>query len=265
MSTSESLLVQMGFRFGRSGTHASRTLMLEDLRALLDHTQPEALRDDYAAAVVEQNVLGKPSRRARELALLHLRNLYCLDAAFPAFRMLRRLWPANRQAQPLIALSLALARDPILRSTWDSIVQLRPSLPLEPRYIEDLVKEQYQERFSPATLRATAQNLAHSWRCAGFLTEKPVRTRTLAPLFPESFAMLLFLGFLEGRTGNRLFSSRWISLATGSPDDLEALAAAASNQGFLLFMNSGGVKEIRFPDFMSPDEDIIRQEISHVV
>ena len=45
-------------------------MMLDDLRLLLAHTPPHASRAEYAAAVVDSNVLGKPTRKARELALL---------------------------------------------------------------------------------------------------------------------------------------------------------------------------------------------------
>ncbi|QDX21470.1 hypothetical protein FP568_09545 [Pandoraea pnomenusa] len=35
----ESLLSQLGFRFGINGPHAARTMMLDDLRLLLSHTR----------------------------------------------------------------------------------------------------------------------------------------------------------------------------------------------------------------------------------
>jgi hypothetical protein len=77
--------------------------------------------------------------------------------------------------------------------------------------------------------------------------------------------MLLFLGYLEGRTGQRLFSSDWTSLTGLPPEDLDASANAASHRGLLVFMNAGGVKEVRFPGYLSPEEERIRQEVSHVV
>ncbi|BBA40933.1 MULTISPECIES: hypothetical protein [Burkholderia] len=106
----DALLVKLGFRFGINGPHAARTMMLDDLRLLFSHTPPQATRADYAAAVVEANVLGKPTRKARELALRHLGTLYALDLANPIFRALRRLWDLNEAAQPLLALAVGPAR-----------------------------------------------------------------------------------------------------------------------------------------------------------
>ena len=113
----QALLEQLGFRFGINGPHAARTMMLDDLRLLLAHTPPHSARADYVSAVVDANVLGKPTRKARELTLRHMASLYALHPANPIFRALRRLWPLDEAAQPLLALAVALARDPLLRGT----------------------------------------------------------------------------------------------------------------------------------------------------
>src|SRR3546814_3294794 len=108
----EVLLRRLGLRVGINGPRAERTMMLDDLRVLLAHTSVQATRDDYTTAIVEDNVLGKPTRKSRELALRHLGVLYGLDLTNPLFRALRRLWSRNEAAQPMLALAVALARDP---------------------------------------------------------------------------------------------------------------------------------------------------------
>src|SRR5690606_2863750 len=118
----EALLTHLGLRFGINGPHAARTMMLDDLRVLLAHTPTQATRADYATAIVENNVLGKPTRKSRELALRHLGVLYGLDLANPVFRTLRHLWLRNEAAQPMLALAVALARDPLLRSTQSFVL-----------------------------------------------------------------------------------------------------------------------------------------------
>jgi hypothetical protein len=54
-------------------------------------------------------------------------------------------------------------------------------------------------------------------------------------------------------------------LLGGSPDELEALTKSASHRGLLVFMSAGGVKEVRFPDYLTPEEEQVRREVSHVV
>lgn len=239
--------------------------MLDDLRRLLAHTSPQATCADYAAAVIDANVLGKPSRKARQLALRHVKALYALDLANPIFRALRRLWPLNEAARPLLALAVALARDPLLRSTQAFILSQTIGAPVRREAIEAVLGGTYPDRFSAASLKSFSQNVAGTWTAAGLLRGHVRKLRAMAQPQPESVALLLFLGYLEGRTGQRLFSSDWTSLLGGAPDEAEALASVASHRGLLVFMNAGGVKEVRFPGYLTAEEEKIRQEIAHVV
>ena len=261
----QELLEQLGFRFGINGPHAARTMMLEDLRLLMMHTPLEATRADYACAVIESNVLGKATRKARQLALRHLTTLYALDLTNPIFRAMRRLWSSNADAQPLLALAVALARDPLLRGTQPFILGQAAGAPVPRAAVEVLLSKAQPDRFSPASLKSFAQNVAGTWTSAGLLQGRVRKSRSMAQPHPESMALLLFLGYLEGRTGQRLFSSEWAALMDSSVDELESLTSSASNRGLLVFMNAGGVTEVRFPGYLTTDEERIRQEISHVV
>jgi hypothetical protein len=262
---SQAFLAQLGFRFGINGPHAARTMMLDDLRLLLAHTAPQATRADYASAVIDDNVLGKPTRKARELALRHMATLYALDLANPIFRALRRLWSLDEAAQPLLALAVALARDPLLRGTQPFILRQAVGAAVPRESVTAYLNDAHPERFSPASLKSFAQNVAGTWTAAGFLQGRVRKSRVMVQPHPESTTLLLFLGYLEGRTGQRLFSSDWTNLVGSSPGELEALANSASHRGLLVFMNAGGVKEVRFPGFLTPEEERIRLEVSHVV
>ena len=261
----EILLAQLGFRFGINGPHAARTMMLDDLRALLAHTPSHASRADYAAAIVSDNVLGKSTKKARELALRHLATLYGLDTNNSIFRAVRRLWPIDAGAQPLLALAIAVARDPLLRGTQNFVLAYPEGAQVTREDFEGLLNQRHPDRFTAASLKSFAQNVAGTWTSAGALVGHRRKTRAAPTASPEVMTLLLFLGYLQGRTGQRLFSSEWMSLLSSSPDELEALANSASHRGLLVFMNAGGVKEVRFPGYLTPEEERIRLEVSHVV
>ncbi len=239
--------------------------MLDELCALLGHTDPEASREAYAAAILEDNVLEKRTRRARDLTLRHLRTLYSLDATNPIFRALRRLWTSSEAARPMLALAAALARDPLLRATRAFFLQQPIGASVSREAVELFLAHTYPDRFSSASLKSFAQNVAGTWTAAGILSGRSKKSRAQPLPHPESVTLLLFLGYLGGRTGQRLFSSEWTCLLGSSPDQLEALANSASHRGLLLFMNAGGVKEVRFPGYLSPEEERIRQELSRVL
>lgn len=257
-------LVKLGFRLGINGPHAARTMMLDDLRALLSHIPSDATRADYARAIVDDNVLGKSTKSARQLAWRHLGTLYGCHTTNPIFRALRRLWPLDEAAQPMLALAAALARDPLLRGTQAFVVKQVPGTQVTREEIEAFLDRRHPQRFTPASLKSFAQNVAGTWTAAGLLTGHRRKLRSLPAKRPESLALLLFLAYLEGRSGQRLFTSDWATLTGGSPDELETLANSASHRGLLVFMNAGGVKEVRFPGWLTPEEQCIREEASRV-
>ncbi len=59
---------QIGFRFGAKGTHTSRTMMFAALGATLDAVAEGGSREDYAAAIIDGNCLGKTTAATRRLS-----------------------------------------------------------------------------------------------------------------------------------------------------------------------------------------------------
>ena len=261
----QSRLTRLGFRVGINGPHAARTMMLDDLRVLIAHTSSSATRHDYATAIVAENLLGKSTKKARELSLGHLATLYALDPANPLFRALRRLWSSDAAAQPLLALTVALARDPLLRASQGFILSRPIGAPVPREVVEAFLAETFPDRFSVASLKSFAQNIAGTWTAAGFLHGHRRKTRSRPEVRAEVVALCLFTGYLEGRSGQRIFSSDWMTLLGGTPAELDALARSAAHRGLLVFMNAGGVKEVRFPGYLSAEEEQVRQEATDVV
>lgn len=262
---SEPLLSKLGFRFGTSGTHAARTMMLDDLRILFAQVPAGADRSGYQQAIVTDNVLAKPTKKARELAHRHMVTLYGLDNVNPLFRALRRLWLSDEAAQPVLALLVAIARDPLLRDTQNFFIAKALGELVGRTEVEDLLENHYPDRFSQASLKSFAQNISGTWTSAGFLTGRIRKHRVQPVIKPENVMLSLFLGYLEGRTGQRLFNSRWMELLGISQDEAESLAKSAFHRGFLVFMDAGGIKEVRFPDYLTPEEEKLCQEVSHVI
>lgn len=261
----EQLLTKLGFRFGASGPHGARTMMLDDLKVLFSHVPADGTRADYNQAVCAENILGKPTKKSRELALRHMTTLYGLDTQLPLFRTLRRLWSLDFDAQPVLALAAALARDPLLRGTQSFILAKQPGVLVTREDLEQCLAADHQDRFSPASLKSFAQNVNGSWTAAGYLNGHSRKTRSIPVVTPVNVTFCLFLGHLEGLTGQRLFTSTWMNLLPGSPGELDGLANSAFHRGLLVFLNAGGVKEVRFPDYLTSEEEKMCQEASHVV
>lgn len=248
-------LLGFGFRLGRSGAHQSRTMMLDDLQTLMDAAPENATKADYTALMVDANLLGKGTSKARRLTAKHLIELYGLDDKFCLFRVFRRFWQQDVQARPVLALTLALARDPILRLSRPMMLGKQPGEALSRREVEELLDQPDPSRFSAASLKSFAQNINGSWTQAGFLQGRVGKVRATPTITPTNLAYSLFLGHLEGLRAQRLFSSAWACLLSGSKEELVAMAQTASRRGLMVFMNAGGVMEVRFPGYLTPEEE----------
>lgn len=211
-SHANTLLTKLGFRFGRNGPHAARTMMLDDVRRVFSILPVTASKADYAQAIGPDNLLNKPTKKARELALRHLFTLYGFDFALPLFRVFRRLWESDPTAAPLLALMAALARDPLLRGTQDFILGKHPGETVAREEVEALIDRTHQDRFSAASLKSFAQNVGGTWTQAGYLSGHTRKTRSIPLATPAAAAFALFLAYLEGATGQRLFASSWVAL-----------------------------------------------------
>lgn len=254
------LLVRYGFRFGRSGAHASRTLMLAELEALL-HAAPEsAAKNDFARQVVDANLLGKRTVKSRKLTVRHLTGLYGLDDRLCLFRVFRRLWLQDAHARPVLALTLALARDPLLRMSCPLVLSKQPDEPLDRWEVENVLNQAEPGRFSAASLKSFAQNINSSWTQAGFLRGRARKVRASPAVTPTNLAFALFLGYLEGLRAQRLFTGDRVRLISNLQDDLIVLAQSASRRGLLVFLNTGGVMEVRFPGYLTPEEERLLHE-----
>lgn len=229
--------------------------MFDELSQLFEHTTLDTPREGYREQIVELNVLGKPTQKSRALTFGHLVELYGLDPAIPTFRVFRTLWALDETSRPVLALSLALARDPVLRLSEPFVLGKAEGEAVHREEVEALIASAEPDRFSPATLKSIAQNINGSWTQAGYMAGRARKTRTSPKVTPTNITFALFLGHLEGLSGQRLFTSQWTNLMCSSPGELEALAISASHRGQIVFLNAGGVKEVRFPGFLTTEEE----------
>lgn len=98
-------VTQYGFVLDGIGAHSSRTIMLEEIRMLLEACPMEALEDEYHAAIVDENALMKRTESTRRESFRRLRELYGISPKIPIFRVMRTLWPYSKDAQPVLAMA----------------------------------------------------------------------------------------------------------------------------------------------------------------
>jgi hypothetical protein len=209
----------------------------------------------YRQAIVDDNVLGKPTQTTRQRSAKRLAELHALDPNCTLFRLLRHFWPTDPASQPMLAFLLAAARDPLLREATPFILTTKREEIVTADAIGDQLKHQYPSRFRPTTLHSTAQNLASSWTQAGYLHGKVKKHRAKPKVTPIVATYALLLGYLCGLRGRLLLDCQWTRFLDCPPADLTERLQEASKQGWLRYKGVGGVVEITFPGLLRPNEE----------
>ena len=233
-----------GFRFGPRGTHGSRTIMLRELAELFAALPPDATREDYGAAIVEENALGKRTYATRLSSRQRLNEMYGLDPRLALFRVLRHLWRVDPPGQPLIAMLCALARDPLLRLTAYPVLSLSPGEELIRSRFAAAIRESVGTRMNDAVLDKVARNAASSWAQAGHLEGRVRKIRRRVEATPGGATMALWLSELEGRAGLSLLDSDWAAVLDSRGRALLPLVLDAKRLGLIQARIAGSVVEI---------------------
>ena len=235
------------------GAHGSRTLMLTELRRLLDLVPGDAPAEAYRAAVIEDNALLKGTVGTRKETYRRLRELYVLDPDVPLFRALRALWEADSAAQPMLALLAALARDPTLRTTAAPVLSITEGEPVSGSDLSDAIRSVSPARYGPRSLVNLGRNTASTWTQSGHLRGRSNKRRSQALATPVSAAFALLLGHLCGHRGEALLTTLWTRVLDVPANEVRALAFEASRQGWMEYRAAGGVTEVGFQHLLGED------------
>jgi hypothetical protein len=244
----------LGFRIGQKGTHTTRTIMLSELEALFQSCDSESKREEYANAIINQNCLGKHTAATRKLCNQRLGELYGLSSDITIFRYMRFLWQSDFSSHPILALLITLARDPLLRITADTILNMNPGEELARQKLKDALRDTTAERFNENTLDKVVRNTAASWTQSGHLRGRSRKIRQEIQPTPGTVAYALFLGFVLGKRGIKLFETLWTKTLGKSVDELMAYTFDAKRLGLLDLSHSGGVIEISFTRILTKKE-----------
>lgn len=224
-------------------TSTSQTIGLPLLAALLrsELGTPTAL--GYCTAVLDENVLGRPTVEGRRRTYRQLRELYGLDPDRPEFRALLTLVRTAPDELPLLAGLLAFTADPVLRASFKAVRAAPPGTVVSAADLGAAVANTFTT-YSPSTLGKIGRNTASSWTQTGHLVGRTAKRRALIDPGPAAVAMAVLLGHLDGRRGIGVFDTPWTTLLDRSPAQVRELAQRSSRLGYLTVRDGGGVVEI---------------------
>lgn len=220
--------------------------MLDELSLLLECLPADAASGDFSAAIIEQNCLGKTTTATRRSSRKRLAELYGLDPQLRAFRVLRRLWALDTASHPLLALMLALARDPLLLATAAVVLPLTQGEELPRLRLREVLRNATQERLNDATLDKVARNVASSWTQSGHLRGRTFKARVLVTPTPVSVVYALFLANAAGFLGREMLSSGWVRVLDTGASAAQEYAVEAKRMGLIELRSVGDIFDLSF-------------------
>jgi hypothetical protein len=218
--------------------------MQQELAELLGGLPVHAPREDYQRAIVDENLLGKRSTSNRILTNQRLGELYGLDRSLLLFRVLRHLWAADQPSRPMLAHLCALARDPLLRASAEYVVPLQQGAECVRGEFLACLRSHVETRLNDASLDKVARNAGSSWSRSGHLDGRVRKIRTAAPASFGSVAYAIWLGHLEGRVADELFTSFWMSMFDAPRAELLEHAVRAKQMGMIRATIGAGIIQV---------------------
>ena len=249
----------LGFSNAGIGGHSARSMMFLEMRALVLALPVTVTKNDFTKAIIEENILEKPTLISRKKSLRHLMELYGMDPSKALFRVLWEFGHADLDSLPQLCLVCAYARDPQLRHSFELIRTLRLGQPLARADMEQHLEKGFPDRFSPAMKKSMAQNVNTTWTFSGHLAGKARKTRRLPEPRPISAAYAMFVGYLTGLRGERLLDSAFASLVASNRSTLQASLSLAAAKGLLVLKQAAGIVEFDFSNLLTSAE----QEMLH--
>lgn len=237
------MLTLLGFRWAPGGVHLSKTMMLAELRAVMDATRA-AQPAEVERAVLVDNVLAKQTGSARRLALEHLNVLYGLTRPLPIQAAALDIWRRSEAGRPLLALLCAFAREPLLRDTATVVLSAPIGAPIRWPDLAAVLEARHPGRYSTKSMKSLAQACASTWTQSGHLRGRVAKYRSLAEASPEAASYAALLGELAGFGGPALLQSPWMAALDRCPSDALLLLRRAESAGLTRVRAGGGVIQI---------------------
>lgn len=239
------------FTLGTLRTTASHTIGIPHLVELLREVSSDAPAEHYRKAVVDGNVLGRPTQTGRQRSFRHLRELYFLDPRHPEFVALRHFWDIDPLSRPLLAGQLAFTRDEVLRASFAAIAALPVGSGVTSADLTAAVAARFGTEMSESTLGKIGRNTGACWTQTGHLAGRAKKIRIDVEARPAAIAYAAYLGHLAGGRGLGVLDNPWSQILGLAPGrTLEALRDAHT-QGLLDLLVAGNVVDVAFPAFGS--------------
>jgi hypothetical protein len=146
----------------------------------------------------------------------------------------------------IITLLFAITNYFLLSESIDLVVKTPIGTKVAIEKFFENIEQYHPGKYSAKTIRSASQNIASSWKQAGYIEGKfkNIRVQAGQDYYTASFALLL--AYLKGNRGDFLLTSKWAKALAISQDELRELLKEAAKRDLLQYQSSGKVTTISY-------------------
>ena len=228
--------------------HTSRTMMYAELEKVMAYS----LDGNNFLESLGHNVTGKKSNSGVEKTANYLKRLYGFDSQYPPFAAFMYFWKMSEpNEKPLIAFLYAVNQDNLLAESVQVLQNVKLGTKVAVEHFEEIVEKYHPNQYAANTLRSTAQNLASSWKQAGFIEGK-VKNIRIQPEITYRIACFAFLlAYLNGDRGDFIWNNIGVNALCLQESKLRALAIECAKNDLMQYQYAGSVTAINFTNLLN--------------
>jgi len=199
-----------------------------------------------------QNVTGKKSNSGVEKTASYLKRLYGFDINYPQFAAFKYFWKITESAEkPLLAFVYAINHDVLLAESIQVLLDIKPGEKVAIELFEEVIEKIHPNQYSQNTRKSMAQNIASSWKQAGFIRGKVKNIRTQSEISYRVACFAFLLAWLKGDKGDFIWNSIGVKSLCMSESRLRELAVECAKKDLIQYQYAGSVTSIGFNNLLN--------------
>lgn len=228
--------------------HTGRTMMFAELEKIMDFSIGS---NDFLESL-DSNVFGKKSADGIRQTKSFLKTLYSFDISYQPFMAFKYFWEISEpQEKPMIALVYAINHDDILAESIQVVQSIKPGEKVSVELFEEVIERYHPHKYAASTLRSMAQNVASSWKQAGFILGKVKNIRIQPEIGYRVACFAFLLAYLNGDRGDFIWNSTGVNALCLHETKLRELAIECAKRDLMQYQYAGSVTAISFTNLLN--------------
>ena len=220
--------------------------------AELEKVMAYSLDGDNFLESLGHNVTGKKSNSGVEKTANYLKRLYGFDIQYAPFLAFKYFWKISEPSEkPLIAFVYAVNQDDVLAESIQVLQNVKPGEKATKELIEEVIEKYHPNQYSANTRRSMAQNIASSWKQAGFIEGKVKNIRTQPEVTYRVACFAFLLAYLNGDRGDFIWGSIGVNALCLYESKLRELAIECAKKDLMQYQYAGSVTAISFTNLFN--------------